>query len=567
MSDHDFEKQVHQKLEELKLRPSDTVWMEVEKNIRQEKRRRRFLWLWTAALFITLTTSGVVLYYYTSGPDKTIEMAEATPATLSNETATVSPNSTNKQATTVQPVPENASSNRNDEPVQSIQPTENDQPVAAPAAAQETTPVSALPNKKQPTIVVTEKNREEKTEGNINKRPAQKLPAHFTNDNEPVPAINGANAFREKPRYRKKKNLQSAIVMKENLDQQEAAVAALEEVQRDQDAIRVSVPVVLNDDDVTIATDKAVTAPFSSKSVHLMMPDSLSIATAATLPIQRKRPVLWHWGIVTNAGFSRIAESKLLQLRGLLGQEKTTNDDRAYSSPTAGNNSLINVSASTTAKNASPIQSDLSFSAGVFVQRALSPRLKLSLGLEYTYMSVNTQVGQKVNSPMVINTDTLSAKIVPEYYKSPGYAPASADATLTQNAAATYQVYYNNKYRYRFQYIEIPLLINWQINKGRRLPPVVFEGGVSISQLLSVDALHFKDIKGGIYYEDKDLFNKTQFNFVTGLNVGLLQKSNHPIWIGPTLRYALNGLVKKDVSTGQYMWSTGITVKMLLGRL
>ena len=45
MSDHEFEKQVHQKLQELKLRPSDTVWMEVEKNIRQHKRRRRFLQL------------------------------------------------------------------------------------------------------------------------------------------------------------------------------------------------------------------------------------------------------------------------------------------------------------------------------------------------------------------------------------------------------------------------------------------------------------------------------------------------------------------------------------------
>src|SRR5690349_13360282 len=127
MSDHDFEKQVNQKLEELKLRPSDTVWMEVEKNIRQHKRRRHFLWLWTAALFITLTTSGVVLYHYTSDTKITTEMAQAKPAELSNEPASVSnnstnTNSTNSQATTVRSVPENASSNPNNETVQSIQP-------------------------------------------------------------------------------------------------------------------------------------------------------------------------------------------------------------------------------------------------------------------------------------------------------------------------------------------------------------------------------------------------------------------------------------------------------------
>ena len=129
-------------------------------------------------------------------------------------------------------------------------------------------------------------------------------------------------------------------------------------------------------------------------------------------------------------------------------------------------------------------------------------------------MSVNTQVGQKVNSPLVINRDTTLAKIVPEYYKSPGYGPVSADATL-QNTTASYQAYYSNKYRYRFQFIEIPLLVNWQINKGRRLPPIVFEGGVSISRMLSADALHFEG-KNGVYYADKDLFNKTQFNFVAG---------------------------------------------------
>ena len=81
MSDHEFEKQVHQKLEELKLRPSDTVWMEVERNIRQHKRRRRFLWLWSAALLIALTTSGIVLYRYNNSENRhTREMAPGTTA-------------------------------------------------------------------------------------------------------------------------------------------------------------------------------------------------------------------------------------------------------------------------------------------------------------------------------------------------------------------------------------------------------------------------------------------------------------------------------------------------------
>jgi hypothetical protein len=572
MSDHDFEKQVNRKMGELKLRPSDTVWMEVEKNIRQHKRRRRFLWLWTAALFITLTTSGVVLYHYTSDTKITTEMAQAKPAELSNEPASVShnstnTNSTNKQATTVQSVPENASSNPNNETVQSIQPTENNQPGTTPPAA----PVTNLPTEKQPAIAVIQNSTSKETIGNNNKKPVQKSLAYVANDNMPEPGITGTNPFtHEKPRYRKKKPAANALVVNENAVNPVVVAPSLAyEMPREQNDLNIAMPVMVNDVDNTIATNKAAIVPFNSKSFTLMMPDSGSTATIAAMPIKRKRPVLWHWGIVTDAGFSRISESKLFQFKGLLGQDKYLAADIAYRNVRPDSNALLNVSSTATvAKKASPIQPDLSFSVGFFVQRALSPRLKVSLGIKYTYMSVNTQVGQKVNAPFEINTDTSSSKIVQGYYKLPGYVSATADQQGINGISANYggQTYVSQKYRYRFQYIEIPLMVNWQINKGRRLPPVVLEGGVSISHLLSVDALHFEG-KKGVYYEDKSLFNKTQFNFITGLSVGVLQKSKHPLWIGANLRYALNGLVNKDVSAGQYMWSAGISVKMLLGKL
>jgi hypothetical protein len=573
MSDHDFEKQVNQKLEELKLRPSDTVWMEVEKNIRQHKRRRRFLWLWTAALFITLTTSGVVLYHYTSDTRITTEMVQAKPAELSNEPASVShnstnTNSTNKQATTVHSVPGNASSNPNNETVQSIQPTENNQPGTTPPAA----PVTNLPVEKQPAIALIQKSANKETIGNNNKKQVQKPLTYVTNDNMPEPGITGTNPFtHEKPRYRKKKPAHNAFAVNENaVNQVPEAPAPASAMQQELNAWNIAMPMMVNDVDNTIATNKAAIVPFNNKPFQLMMPDSGSNATVAAMPIQRKRSSLWHWGVVTDAGFSRIAESKLFQLKGLLGQDKYLAADIAYRS-VRDSGSLLNFSssASTVAKKASPIQPDLSFSVGLFVQRALSPRLKVSLGVQYTYMSVNTQVGQKVNAPLIIDTDSSSSKVVQEYYKLPGYVSVTADPAIngiTAGYQAQGQKYVSDKHRYRFQYIEIPLMVNWQINKGRRLPPVMLEGGVSISRLLSVDALHFEGIKG-VYYEDKSLFNKTQFNFVTGLSVGLLQKSKHPLWIGPNLRYALNGLVKREVSTGQYMWSAGISVKMLLGRL
>jgi|GEM_PF-6002586 len=60
MPGHEFEKNVQQRLDELKLRPSETVWKNVERNIREEKRRRRVI-LWLPILLLLLGTSGYFL--------------------------------------------------------------------------------------------------------------------------------------------------------------------------------------------------------------------------------------------------------------------------------------------------------------------------------------------------------------------------------------------------------------------------------------------------------------------------------------------------------------------------
>jgi hypothetical protein len=122
------------------------------------------------------------------------------------------------------------------------------------------------------------------------------------------------------------------------------------------------------------------------------------------------------------------------------------------------------------------------------------------------------------------------------------------------------------KFTYRFHAFEMPVLINWQINKGRRLPPLVLDAGLSLSHLRSIDALHYDGIND-IYYKDNSLFNKTHFNAIMGLNVGLFQDSKLPVWIGPSLRYSLTGLVKKEVSKGQFLWSAGMNVRIGLNRL
>jgi type VI protein secretion system component VasF len=56
MPEKDFEKQVQEKMEELRLRPGDPVWDKIERTLRKEKRRRVF--------FILPLLAGLLLLGY-----------------------------------------------------------------------------------------------------------------------------------------------------------------------------------------------------------------------------------------------------------------------------------------------------------------------------------------------------------------------------------------------------------------------------------------------------------------------------------------------------------------------
>lgn len=117
---------------------------------------------------------------------------------------------------------------------------------------------------------------------------------------------------------------------------------------------------------------------------------------------------------------------------------------------------------------------------------------------------------------------------------------------------------YTNKYHF----IEVPVKIHWRITGEDRLP-LILDGGLSIAQLLSTNALHY-DGSNDVYYKDFSYFNKTQLGITTGLNIELFGESNHPVWIGPTIKYQLSNLLKSDLSGGQHLWQFGVGAKLFL---
>lgn len=593
MSDHDFEKQVQQKLDELKLRPSDTVWMEVQKNIRTTKRRRRFFWLWTPMLLICLSTSAYILYRHYFKAEQTTGIAQTASSSKPNQltsdaktTNSVNANPVNDKVSgnsqPEQTVAGQVTSNTNNPTVQ-----QNEAPAVQKAARPSSiaeqapgntelpatfSPPNSITNDVKTTFTPTAKSAVKKVVTATNftavkkgNRGKKNTPVGHFERNQPAKENRG---FEEKT-YNSSNSVNTPQV-----------VSTEHQTEQAQEDFTASIPGIVNDDiDSIIATDKAMNDSLNKKMISLASSQPLNNTPAvAAVPISRKRISAWHWGIEANAGFSRISTSNLFHLKGLLEQDKYIAEDLAARSSlnsalVRDPNSLINIqTTSNTEKKAAPIQPDLSFTAGFFVERTFSRRLRLSAGVQYTYMSVYTEVGEQVvsNTPVLVNYGQTSAGMVHEYYNYAGVSTKKDTGSSITNAGAILGAATNppviQRYKYSFHYVEIPVMLHWQINKGRRLPPIVCDGGFSVARLTKVKALHYDGIKG-IYYKDNSLFNKTQWNVITGISVGIFQKTKHPLWVGPNLRYSFSGLVKKEASTGQYLWSTGITVKMLLGRL
>src|SRR5690349_15536007 len=66
MHDHDFEKQVHRKMEELRLEPSGSVWEKVETRLHGKEKRRPWIF-WLPLLVVFIGTGGYFLTRDISG--------------------------------------------------------------------------------------------------------------------------------------------------------------------------------------------------------------------------------------------------------------------------------------------------------------------------------------------------------------------------------------------------------------------------------------------------------------------------------------------------------------------
>ncbi|MDO6431287.1 hypothetical protein Q4E93_11855 [Flavitalea sp. BT771] len=291
------------------------------------------------------------------------------------------------------------------------------------------------------------------------------------------------------------------------------------------------------------ATAKAVTARVTLPGRndfgrHYAAPTAARLPTTsqafpAKAPIRLKPKYSWESGFAGGIGLSS-------QNKTLFQQPTIMSDLSPNAAPITGRPKTYT----------SQVQPDLSYWAGIVVQRPLSKVLTLSLGLDLHYYSTKVQIGEKVDN-------SLSASSSPSLL--------TGQSQYVQTAAA-YPYYYSvgNKdvFVNRYYFLELPGSVVWQVNHSRNLP-LFWEGGFSLAYLVSSNALYFNS-KSGVFYKDGNATKKTQINLTTALLVGLPIRGLR-LQAGPQVQYGLTSLQSQG-SGMQHLFYGGLRLVLLPGK-
>lgn len=237
----------------------------------------------------------------------------------------------------------------------------------------------------------------------------------------------------------------------------------------------------------------------------------------------------WKFGILLSGGISA-TRSGYFGLIGVGGGENKA-FDLAQS----------NVGSGTTAPpsgitySPSQISSGPGLLAGVFAHRNISPKTELSVGLSYKLLSSAMLVGNRI--------DTGS------FYSQFGNS---------------YRLGTRNNYHNHFHFIELPVAVQYRFSKSNQLP-VYLKAGLSLSQLLSTNALQF-DSQSGNYYKDNGLLNKTQLSITTGLLFSLSRHSANALVLGPDLHFGLTKMAGSGLYSGRRYSYFGLLLQKTIGK-
>ena len=256
---------------------------------------------------------------------------------------------------------------------------------------------------------------------------------------------------------------------------------------------------------------------------------SSGTSTAVTGIPMPKRP--WSAGFAGGFGVSSYNESLLHQATAVTTAASALST--SSSSPTQYFAAASSRSSSSK-KITSTVEPGLSYWAGIVAQKPLSARWTLSLGLDLHYYSSRLRVGGVVTT-----------------YSQPANALIGASTIAPVQSYPYYSVGNVQVYTNRYYYLELPVAMQWKINRGRVLP-LFLRGGVTLSRLMSSNGLYYND-QSAVYFKDNSVIQPMQVSFTSGL-IATLPLRGMRIQAGPELQYGATTLLKGGAGNGHLLY-------------
>lgn len=509
MPENDFEKQVQQLFDELRLKPSAAVWTKVSSRIQKERKYKRLL-LWIP-LIILFIGSGV--YLFLQNPDQPLSF---------------------NQADIVQPDTENT----DDGLVTPLQPKQT----APEKFNKEITADGIKEVKKTPPGIrgTTEHQFNDglgsgsnASNGNVlslkppvNKQASGKAQQTSSEVHLPVPDNTGKPIIAN----------QNTIIARSQshfIREKEGTVFLNSRSQFP--------PVTGERQLVAIKTPMIPSVQSESRLAGMVK------TTVSNAPIALTKKKYWEWGITGGGGLSA-AGKNLSEFLGAGQTEKSTINLRPGDLNFSTNTGILTGQNGMLAAMPPPesvVKKGVAWHTGGFVKRRITNRLLLTGELLYQYFSTHRLVGNYIgNYGLPLNNTRNDVNAIYAGYYSGGTG-----------------INYTNRYHF----IEMPVGVQWQINPFAKLPLQV-GGGLSLSYMLHSTAVHYHP-QTGSYYKDNSLFNKIQTGVFAEASAKFFSNSRRPLYVGPFVQYNLSQLVKSGVkSTEQHFIIGGLKAQWVLGK-
>jgi hypothetical protein len=258
-------------------------------------------------------------------------------------------------------------------------------------------------------------------------------------------------------------------------------------------------------------------------------------STAVTGIPMPKRP--WSAGFAGGFGMSSYNQSLLSKATAVT----TTTSALAAAVPSQFA-PAASFSSSSSKKITSTVEPGLSYWAGVVAQKPLSARWSLSLGLDLHYYSSRLRVGGVVTTYSQSASALIGSSAIAPVQSYPYYSVGNV------------QVFTN-----RYYYLELPVAMQWQINRGRVLP-LFLRGGVALSRLMSSNGLYYND-HSAVYFKENSIIQPMQVSFTSGL-IATLPLRRIRIQAGPELQYGATTLLKGGAGNGHLVYG-GLRVSVM----